>query len=241
MFLSEPSSSQGDIRFRIFGFPVRVHPMFWVVTGILGIRSDGKVEPVNWLIWIGVVFVSILVHELGHAVLQRKFGGRPWITLYGLGGLASCADCDRRPRSQILISLAGPCAGFLFAGVVILVLYLTGHLVQFRWDWIPILYRGFQTPHVDRVIVDLLYVNIYWGLVNLLPIYPLDGGQIARQLFWIWQVPDGTRQSLKLSMVTAIAVAAYSIWSQDIYLAFMFGGLAYLSFQALQYRDRDWR
>ena len=73
------------------------------------------------------MFVSILVHELGHAFVQRYFGGRPWITLYGFGGLASCNDCDRSPRSQIIISLAGPLAGFLFAVVVMIGVWLAGH------------------------------------------------------------------------------------------------------------------
>ena len=68
---------------------------------------------------------------MGHAFLQRYYGGHPWITLYSFGGLASCNDCDRSPRSQILISLAGPVAGFLLAGLVIVVLRLTGHSDRF--------------------------------------------------------------------------------------------------------------
>src|SRR5688500_3784168 len=101
MFLSEPPRSNGDLHFRVFGFPVRVHPYFWLVTAIMGLGSgDEGTAPMELLTWVGVVFVSILVHELGHAFLQRRFGGRPWITLYGLGGLASCDDCDRSPYSQ---------------------------------------------------------------------------------------------------------------------------------------------
>ena len=87
MLLGEPPPTQGDLHFRILGFPVRVHPFFWVSTLLLGM-GGGEADPVETLIWIGVVFISILVHELGHAVMQRRYGGRPWVTLYGLGGLA---------------------------------------------------------------------------------------------------------------------------------------------------------
>ena len=114
MLLTEPPLSQGDLHLRLFGIPVRVHPLFWVVTVIMGLRGGDEkgTPPAQLLIWVAIVFVSILVHELGHAFLQRRFGGRPWITLHGFGGLASCDDDDSSPRSQILIALAGPVAGF---------------------------------------------------------------------------------------------------------------------------------
>ena len=111
--LGEPPPTPADLHFRLFGFPIRVHPFFWVVILILGMGGlgGGQADPVETLIWVAVAFISILVHELGHAVLQRRYGGHPWITLYGMGGLSSCDDCDRSPVSQILISAAGPVAG----------------------------------------------------------------------------------------------------------------------------------
>ena len=65
MLFAEPPPSQGDLRFRFFGFPARIHPFFWLVTVLLGARGD--VSAVDLLVWVVVVFVSILVHELGHA------------------------------------------------------------------------------------------------------------------------------------------------------------------------------
>src|SRR5262249_20445826 len=151
-----------------------------------------RADPMETVLWVAVVFASILIHELGHAFTQRFYGGHPRITLYSFGGLAYCDDCDRSPRSQILISLAGPAAGFLFAAALILVLRGTGHLNGFRRsmnpvDWTPydlnyLMLNGKTSPR-DTLISKLLYVNIFWGLVNLLPIYPLDGGRIAREVF----------------------------------------------------------
>src|SRR5262245_31536533 len=152
----EPGPSSGDLHFRLFGIPVRVSPMFWLVTVLLGLRTDGATPPAELLIWIVVVFVSILVHELGHAFAQRRYGGRPWITLYGMGGLAACDDCDRRTSSQILISLAGPAAGFLFALAISVALMVSGRPVGV--ELMPS--KEFLASHVWHI--SLPFAAVYW-------------------------------------------------------------------------------
>ncbi len=239
MLLGEPAPTQADLHFRLFGVPVRVHPFFWVVALLLGM-SGGPADPLVTLVWVAVVFVSILVHELGHAIVQRYYGGRPWITLYSFGGLASCDDCDRSPRAQILISLAGPFAGFFFAGFVISILIALQRFRGFEWAWIPVNWVPFKSQ-LDLVVFFLLFVNIAWGVVNLLPIYPLDGGRIARELFTLRDPRAGVIQSLQLSAGAAVLVAVYALTRQMFFMAIMFGFLAYGSFQTLQmYRNR-WR
>jgi stage IV sporulation protein FB len=241
MFLSEPQATQADIHFRLFGFPVRIHPFFWLTTLLLGMGFSERADPLITLIWVLVVFVSILVHELGHAIVQQFFGGHPWITLYGFGGLSSCNDCDRRPRSQILISLAGPVAGFFLAAFVISILIALQRFRGFDLDWIPVNWKPFDSLTQQVVVSFLLYVNIAWGLVNLLPIYPLDGGQIARQLFSIWNPRTGTMQSLHVSAGAAVLIAAYALLQGDYYIGLMFGFLAYGNFQAIQFYRNHWR
>jgi Zn-dependent protease len=241
MLLGEPPPTQADIHFRLFGIPVRVHPFFWVTSLLLGM-GGGPADPVKAIIWVGVVFVSILVHEMGHASMQRFYGGHPWITHYGLGGLASCSDCDRSPWRQIIILLAGPFAGFLLAGLVILALVIRGKYVVIL-DWIPIIWVPFDLPYyaqhkafgvADRVVLYLLEVNIMWGLINLLPVYPLDGGQIARELFTLRNPRAGIIYSLQLSAGVAAAFAVYALTKHQYFTAAMFGFLAYGSFQTLQ-------
>lgn len=248
MLLGEPSTTQADIHFRLLGIPVRVHPFFWVTTVFLGLGSNP--DPANILVWVAAVFVSILVHEFGHATMQRRYGGHPWITLYGLGGLAACDDCDRSPGRQILILLAGPFAGFLLAGVVIAILTAFGHFNGFKLDWIPIRWTPFDLQYyfeneklalVDLIIWDLLVVNILWGLINLLPVYPLDGGQIARELFTLRNPRDGIIQSLQLSIGVAVLVALYALSKSSIYTCAMFGIFAYNNFQTLRMYQNHWR
>jgi Zn-dependent protease len=201
-------------------------------------------------LWVAVVFVSILVHELGHAFLQRHFGGHPWITLYGLGGLAMCDDCDRSPRSQILISLAGPAAGFLLAALVVALLAVTGHFRGLQWDLMPVNWMPFDLAYWsanhkpslrDAAVGDLLWVNIFWGLVNLLPIYPLDGGRVAREVLTLAHPRRGIVQSLWLSIFAAAAVAAFgAVVLQSIFMALFFGYLAYANYQTLQAYEQRW-
>lgn len=262
MLLGEPPPTQADVHFRLFGIPIRVHPYFWIVSLIMGAGGiGGKAEPVDALVWVVVVFISILVHELGHAFTQRAYGGHPWITLYGLGGLASCNDCDRSPRRQIIISLAGPCAGFLLAAAMILAMRLTGHLIGFalsadRIDMDSLglarilhgqmgpfaaYFQPYESDLLNRVIWDALQVNILWGLVNLLPIYPLDGGQISRELFTLGNPRAGVIQSLQLSVGVAVLVAIYGLLQSSLFLCIMFGLLAYSSFQTLQAYRQHWR
>jgi Zn-dependent protease len=241
MFLGEPAPSPADVHFRLFGIPVRVSPWFWGMSLLLGM-GGGKADPVNTLIWVGVVFVSILVHELGHAFTQRYFGGHPWITLYSFGGLASCNDCDRSPRSQILILLAGPGAGFAIAALVIAVLAALGRFEGFVLDLVPVRI-AFDSGHyrANVLIWYLLVVNILWGILNLLPVYPLDGGQIARELFTLGNPRSGIVRSLQLSVATAVLVAALALMQTQFFTCVMFAFLAYGSYQALQsYRD-SWR
>jgi Zn-dependent protease len=254
MFIGEPPPTQADIHFRLLGIPVRVHPFFWVAILLLGVAGKARPDPIEVVIWVGVVFVSILVHELGHAFLQRYYGGRPWITLYGFGGLASCNDCDRSPRSQILISLAGPAAGFLLTALIVAAVRLSGRWIAIalasnvltldesgiHWRRLPefVLYgadfAAFASHPLDIAVRYALFVNVLWGVINLLPIYPLDGGQISRELFTLGNPRRGIIQSLQLSIGVAIIVAAYGLLvARDLYLGLVFLLLAYGSYQSL--------
>ena len=135
MLLGEPPRTQGDLNFSLFGIPVRVHPLFWLVALLLGARSGGAAEIVTWIV---ALFVSILFHELGHAMAARAYGFQPSITLYGMGGLASYnqpggyRSRGHGPLGQVLISAAGPGAGFLLAAVIVAGIVLSSHQIEFE-------------------------------------------------------------------------------------------------------------
>jgi stage IV sporulation protein FB len=236
VLLNEPPRSPYDLHFRVLGIPVRVHPMFWLVALLLGL--GGNQQPVPMLFWIGAAFVSILIHELGHALTARAHGWQPAITLHGFGGLASYRPTYDSAWSQILVTIAGPGAGFAFAALILGFLAATGHRVEFGWHYhtvLPIAYEAFESAKANMLVSDLLYINIFWGLVNLLPVFPLDGGQIARELLGLVNQKDSLRQSLWLSVITAVAVAILALTKlDDKFIALFFAYLAYTSYQALQ-------
>ena len=114
---AEPPRTPYDLNFRLFGFPVRVHPFFWLAAALLGANLlEAGIQYL--LIWITVMFVSILVHELGHALVFRRFWERlahRFVDVRRTGG----AVCERGARwKQIVVSLAGPVAGFILCGLV---------------------------------------------------------------------------------------------------------------------------
>jgi Zn-dependent protease len=235
MWLGEPSRTQFDLNFSLWRIPVRVHPLFWLAGLLLGPR---RADPPAIMIWMAAFFVGILCHELGHALVMRAQGAFSWITLYALGGVTYS---DQRRTSgawwQILISAAGPAAGFLLAAVVIALVIASGHRVLYQFGAPVGLYifaEPFGNPRLYAFVNDLLFVTIAYGILNLLPVYPLDGGQIVRELFTLLFGRGGIHHSLMLSIIVAgtLAVAGAVIW-QNFFLALFFAYFAYMSFVAL--------
>jgi stage IV sporulation protein FB len=237
VLLGEPSRTPYDLNFVLFRIPVRIHPLFWLVAVVFG--ANGR-DGIGILSWVVAVFFSILLHELGHAWMMQAHGFRPWIVLYGMGGLTSYdpRDAYGSKRSDtlanVLIDAAGPGIGFLFAAVVMAAFYAAGYKVGLAGDWHLQPYVILPNVRATWLLYDVLFICAVWGLVNLLPVYPLDGGQIARELFVRFS-RDGIRQSMLLSIFAAIAMAIFGYVRMDsIYVALFFGYLAYSSFIALQ-------
>lgn len=200
----------------MFGIPCRVTPWFWGVSAFMGWGLSR--QPALLAIWVACVFASILVHKLGHALVARLLGASDVrVVLYEMGGLA--IHTGRMGRlSRAAIALAGPGAGFLLFGAV---------------------YAGlhYGPPHLDprlaRASSFLVWINLVWGAVNLLPVYPLDGGQVAQQLL-------GRKLGAILSVVVGVGVAGGLLWLHSqgrgygLYPSLLFGYCAFVSFGLLR-------
>jgi stage IV sporulation protein FB len=239
----EPQRTQYDLNFSLFGIPVRVDPWFWLVTLMLGSKAGDAGAVLTWII---AVFLSVLIHELGHALAMLAYGFRPWITLYGLGGQTAYnpgyseqSGRGSGPLGQILISSAGPGAGFLLAAALVLVITVAGHgdgivYVGFgQWKFLPQVLL--PNMRVAELLNDIFFISIFWGFINLLPIYPLDGGQITREVLLVFNSREGIRQSLLLSIIAAglMAIAALVHW-HSLFTTIFFGYLAYANYAVLQ-------
>lgn len=243
VFSAEPPRNKCDLFFSIIGIPVRVHPLFWLASAVLGFQGT-EGHPLWLCIWIGAVFVSILVHELGHAFAMRYYGWNPSVTLYLMGGLArydsgfsSSFSSYKRPGNQgfaqIVIAAAGPAAGFLLAGLTVLATRLAGGSISFESVFPCVL--GINNLSITKLIYDLLFINIFWGLLNLLPVYPLDGGQISRELFTWYNWREGIQNSLLLSVVVGAALALLGlVIFNNLFMGMLFGYLAFSSYQLLK-------
>jgi Zn-dependent protease len=258
MLFMEPSQTPYDLRWRMFGVPVRVHPMFWLVSVIMGWNTVH--EGFQYLlIWVACSFASILIHEFGHVAMGQIFGSRGHIVLYGFGGLAIGSNQLDQRWQRIAVCFAGPLAGFLLLGIMFVLLWIwdpeafPAYLAMAKMDLglspgdvgeLRRLLRA-HSHMVNMTVQFLIFINLMWGLVNLLPIWPLDGGQISRDICeGVWP-SQGLPRSLGISMMVAGLLAAHCLLVViglrllplefgSVYTAILFAILAIQSFQLMQ-------
>ena len=179
---------------QVFGFPLRIDPFFFVTAWLIG----GRQEPQWMLIWVAVVLVGVLAHELGHAFAGRRLGLQPWIQLMAFGGMTGWL----RPRKltsgqQIAISAAGPAVGITIGGAVLLA-GLLGFFAN-------------ASPAVLRFFDFVLWVNLGWGVLNLLPILPLDGGHILASVAEIVAGRTGRISARVFSIVLTVVIGLWAL------------------------------
>lgn len=224
-----------DLRFSVFRIPVRVHPVFWLTSAFLAWDRSG--DPDLWRILLRIlsIFIAILVHELGHAVVTRFYGWNPEIVLYFFGGYAT--SMRHSTWKDIAVSASGPGAGLLLFTVI---LFGAPGLIARGW---------LDNELVIDALEFSLFINLAWSLANLIPVLPLDGGRICEELCHWLSPRHGTKISLQFSMLTGGGVALYALRAKTLnepvlgldplFLAIMFGYLAFQSYQQLQsYRGR---
>jgi stage IV sporulation protein FB len=164
LFNSEPTP--WDVRFRIFGFPVRVHPLCWLGLIVLG-QSTLERGFQYLLIWVACGFGSILWHELGHAFMMRRFGSPASIVIHLFGGYARPEYTPTKALQRFVIAAAGPAAGLLVA----LAIGLLRYVVDFET----------LNPYLAFTLGILFFINLVWSILNLLPIWSMDGGRMLRE------------------------------------------------------------
>lgn len=206
-------------RFRLGGIPIEIHASHLAISGLVAWSAvegtqkdvwpalDPKTQP-NWQyvyalcigLWMSIVSVSILVHELGHAIASRVFGYRPTIHLVGLGGLTQPNANETIPwHRDVLMTLAGPLSGLslgLFAGAL----------------WLALEAGGVSPGPVTYVLKGLLIANLVWAFFNLLPVSSFDGGRISTALLTRALGRPGFLVSQLISVFLSVALIAF-FWS----------------------------
>ncbi len=164
--------------------PVSIHPIFWLTAGIIGWINSWTL--MGTIIWMGVILVSLLVHEYGHAIAAKIFGQEAQISLVAMGGLTYHDGKKLKGWQDFVIVLMGPLAGIS--------LFLLAYILR---AWV-----GPTPVFVSYMLNIFVFVNLFWTIVNLLPILPLDGGQMLRIVL------EGFfgHRGLKITLMTGIVV-----------------------------------
>ena len=201
--------------------------MFWVFSAVLGANAaHGPNALLLLAVWVACVFVSIVVHEMGHALTARSYGASPTVRLYAMGGLTSPGQAFTRGQN-FLVVLGGPAAGLTLYLVVRAVIYFCATSLPAADDFL-----AGDTPAsiaVAHALRDLSFINLTWTLFNLLPILPLDGGLLMRTVLGFGR----TALAVGISVVCAIACAVWAYLTGWTYGAFFFGFLAFQNFQGV--------
>lgn len=198
----------GVISFRLFDIPVKVRPSFLVIAAILGWQTG---DLTRVFAWIGIIFFSILIHELGHALTARGIGSTVEIELNAVGGLTSWTTPAEGfgPGRRALVAAAGSAVGVVFGGLV----------------WLVVAVTGPYTGMTAFVLNTLIWVNLFWGLLNWLPVRPLDGGHLLTSLLEQIAPEKGERIANVIFFVTAAAAVAIGLWLRLIFVALLSGWL----------------
>lgn len=180
----------GRPHLRIGSIPVHVEWPFFLIAALLGgnlIRAWPGNRLVFLVIWVAIVFVSILVHELGHAIAYRVNAQRPSITITAFWGLTHGQRELPKWRS-VMVSLSGVIAAIIVLAIPAKILYEGNVLFPAFSKW-------------NFVVYEVWYINLWWSLANLLPLLPLDGGQVTRT---IWGLRTARFASLASGVVATL-------------------------------------
>jgi Zn-dependent protease len=158
-------------------FPFEVHNLATITYWVMGISTSL------------LFFITVLLHELSHAVTARKFNLNPEnITLYIFGGLADIGGKMQKPLVEFWIALAGPVCNLIIAFVLILIGQYTS-----------------QYAALSVSISYLAYTNFILAIFNMVPAFPLDGGRVFKAL--IWKFTGNFQKALHISVKVSRAIA----------------------------------
>lgn len=205
------------IRFSIFGIPVQIQPFFWITLVIIGGALDASTASAMFEIMLFVLagFISILLHELGHALTARRFGAHSEITLQAFGGYATYSGVRLTRPQSFAVTAAGPAVQILL-----------GMALWFSFPFLPPV-----SHNAAYFLVMLMQISIFWAMLNLLPVLPLDGGQMLNAALG----PQRIRITLQVTIIVSVLVGLILfVRTHNILFSLFLGMFAWQAYQALR-------
>lgn len=197
------------IRFSLGGIPVTIRPSFWLVAFFLGFG----LERTLLIAWVAIVFVSVLLHELGHALAARHYGADVSITLTTLGGLTrwSISEGSMSPGRRALVAAAGSATGIALGLAVLGSFYATR-----PWG-----------NTAASIVMLVVWVNVGWGVLNWLPIRPLDGGHLVMALLDLVAPKRADRIASTVFLITSLGAVVAALYFRLLFAAALAGFMAW--------------
>jgi Zn-dependent protease len=207
------------LRFQIFGIPVQVQPWFWLTLAIIGggISANSPQLALALGLFMIAGFVSILVHELGHALSGKAFGAPTAITLEAFGGYASFPGNAFTRTQDFLVTAAGP-----FAQALLGAAFLAIDLFV-------------EMPNAATLdfVRNVWLISFFWAVINLIPVIPLDGGRLLDAILG----PKRRNITLWISIISAIGFGLFLFLRfQSLLFPIFLGFMAYQNWQVLKFR-----
>jgi len=194
---------------RLLGSELRVHGTFFLLLAYIGgaaYLQAGIDAAVNSLAFVVVLFVCVVAHEYGHALMARRYGIRtPYITLLPIGGLAQLERVPERPGQEIAVSLAGPAVNLVIWGGLLAVGAQGGA-------------EALSSPMAsENFLARLAMVNLALALFNLLPAFPMDGGRVLRALLsFAMDRVRATRVAAVAGQIAALGFAVLGVFTANL-------------------------
>lgn len=207
--------------------PISIHPLFWLVALLIGWVWTYSLS--GALLCVFVILVSVLLHEFGHALTAMLFGQKTRIELAAFGGFTYREGRKLSLGEEFLVVLNGPITGFL--------LFLAGYLV-FRY--IPI-----ENQLLLFIVKFTFTANLFWTVINLVPVLPLDGGHLLSIILESIFGFKGVKMAIVIGLIIAVSISIFFFAIQMFLVGALFLILTFESFRSLRYyklfseKDRD--
>lgn len=197
--------------------PIHIFPIFWILCFVIGLLNSSTIP--QMFIWVGIVLISVLIHEYGHALTALAFGQKAHIDLLGFGGLTHRHGRKLKKWQEFLVTFNGPLFGFSF---YLICLLLYGYL------------QPAPESTLSYILINTISINLIWTIINLLPVQPLDGGHLLsitlEGLFGV----KGLKIALFLSIVLATIITVLGFVYHQLFIGIIFFMFAFENYRLWQ-------
>ena len=190
-----------------YGTQVRLHGSLILLMGLYASYCAVQLHPLHtaWYVLLTVaIYFCGLLHEFGHALAARRFGIRTRVILmHPLGGVAKLDALPNNPRVHLLVAVAGPAVSLVIAGLCVALIFSSGASIDVM-----------RSSFWLSMLCQLAWFNILFVVLNLLPVYPMDGGRVLWSVLAMCTSPSTARRVTSwVGLAASAGISAFAVWT----------------------------